>query len=440
MITRLIAFSCIALLAVCLPSCTKPDITFGQAYLDNSFTNIVSVDTATPVISTVYVDSFVSAGTGKAVIGKYTDPVMGTITARSYFSVAPPTFSDIYSKGIYDSLELIIKPNKSYYGDTSLPIQVSVNQLTEKIAFAENSTSLYNNNSFTADDNPLGLKTLTIRPSVTDSVSIRLSDTEGKDLFNKFAVADESVKTSEEFIQYFKGIRISTGTSPACMIGFSDSIIMRLHYHDPDVIAQSKTINFTLSDKSLQFNEIRIDRSSTALASIGPGNNEMLSDATSNMSFLQSSTGTVVKVSFPYIRDFLTNTQFVKVVKAQLVVKPVNNSFSGFYPLPPQIKLSQTTQSDEVGADITTTNSSGTDIEYGDLTIDNLYGEKTEYTYDITNYIISQMAIQENNKNGLLLSPPTPAYAADFNRLILADKQKSPGSVQLKLYYISVTK
>jgi len=424
-----------------LLSCTKPDITFGTEYLDNSFTNIVSVDTATPVISTVFVDSFVSSGTGKAVIGKYTDPVFGTVTAQSYFPVVPPTFSDIYSKSIYDSLELIIKPDSSYYGDTTMLIQINVNQLTEKIAYAENKSSLYNTTGFPVVQSPLGSVSLQVRPTATDSISIRLSDVIGEELLSKFRTGDNVIKSSDQFLEYFKGLRISTGSASAYMLGISDSIIMRLHYRDPDVILQNKTIDFTLSDQSLQFNEIHADRAATVLSGIGSNNNEIASETINNSSFLQSATGTIVKIQFPYIRDFLTNPQFVKVVKAQLVVKPLNNSFNGFYPLPPQLRLSQTTQLNEFGTDITATNSAGTsETQYGDLYIDNLYGENTGYTYDITDYIVAQMAIEGNNKNGLLLSPPTPAYGTNFNRLIIGDKNNTSSGVQLKLYYISVAK
>ena len=130
---RLFSFLLIIITASYLTGCTKPDITFGATYLDNSFTNIATVDTATAAISTVLLDSFPTSGTGMAVAGTYIDPYFGTVTAQSYFSLTPPTFSDIYKDAIYDSLELVLTLNKSFYGDTTLPLQLNVNQLTEKI-------------------------------------------------------------------------------------------------------------------------------------------------------------------------------------------------------------------------------------------------------------------------------------------------------------------
>lgn len=432
-------FLAVLSLSLFFTACTKPDINFGAAYLDNSFTNIVTVDTATAAISTVLVDSFVSSGTGKAVIGNYTDPYFGAVSAQSYFPVVPPAFSDIYRKGIYDSLELIIKPDSSFYGDTTLPLKINVNQLSEQIAYAENSSSLYNVNSFAVDPTLLGSKTVVIKPSVTDTISIRLSDAKGMELLNKFKNADADVTTNDKFIQYFKGLRISTG-STGYMLGLRDSVIMRLHYRDPGIITQNKTIDFTLSDASLQFNHISVNRNGTALSALNSSNREIPSTATNNGAFMQYATGTAIKVQFPYLRNFLQIPQFVKIIRAELVVKPQKNSFSPVYPLPPAIRLSQTSLSNDFGADVTATVSGTSVTQYGNLTIDYLYGQNTAYTFDVTDYITAQIAIKTNNSNGLLLSPPANANVTRLNRLVVGDKQSEIPGVQLKLYYLTVAK
>ncbi len=248
----------VILIAAFFSSCTKPDISFGESYLDNSFTNIITVDTATPIVSTVFVDSFATSGTGKAVIGTYTDPYFGTVTAQSYFPIAPPAYSDVYGKSVYDSLEVILKLNKSFYGDTTQPLQINVNQLSERIAYAENKSALYNLNSFPVIETPLGTKTVSIRPSVTDTISIRLSDEKGAELLGKLRSLGDEIKSTEQFLNYFKGLCISASSSSAYMLGFSDSIIMRLHYRDPGVIQQSKSVDFTISDQALHFNQIKL--------------------------------------------------------------------------------------------------------------------------------------------------------------------------------------
>lgn len=432
-----LVFLSVLSLMVFFAGCTKPDITFGESYLDNSFTNVVSVDTATPVVSTVFVDSFVTSATGRAVAGTYTDPLFGNVTAQSYFQVAPPSFSDIYTTALYDSIELVLKPDKSFYGDTTVPLTLTVNQLTQRMAYAENKTSFFNLNSFPADQNSLGTKTVTIRPSVTDTIAIRLKDEIGLELLSKFKTAQGDITTSDKFIEYFKGIRVSAS---GYMLGFSDSVIMRLHYRQPGVFQQNKVIDFTLSNNGYQFNQISVDRTSTPLSGLNSTKKEIFSGATNNSGFLQSVTGSVIKISFPYIRNFLLINQFVKVVRAELIVKPIKGSFSGYYPLPPQLRLSQTTLSNDFGTDINYSGTTSPTTQYGNLNIDLLYGANTEYTYDLTDYIVAQMAVTGYNANGLLLSPPPQAFTSNFNRLVIGDKNNPNGNIQLKLYYLTVAK
>ena len=436
MTVRLIPFLSILIIACIFSSCTKPDITFGADYLDNNYTNIVMADTATAAISTVYLDSFVTSSTGKAVVGNYNDPYFGAVSAESYFKIAPPAYSDVFNNTTYSYLELILKPNKSYYGDTTLPLQITVNQLASKIEYAENKTALYNVNSLPVLPTPIGTKTVTIRPSV-DTVSIRLSDALGKDLLTKLQTKDQAIQTTDQFTEYFNGLRISSGNS-AFMMGYSDSVIMRLHYFKGGVTTQEQTADFSLADAGYQFNHITVNRAGTPLSNLSSVNYETPSSSTNNAGYLQSATGSLVKITFPYLRNFLAIKNFVKIERAELIIKPVNGSFNGLYPLPPQLRLSETTQLNQIGTDVSATVNGSTTVQYGDLSIDQLYGENTSYVYDVTSYINTQIGIAAFNKNGLLLSPPTGAFESDLNRVLVGDKNNANGSIKLRIYYITV--
>lgn len=416
-------------------SCTKPDITFGADYLDNNYTNVVVVDTATALVSTVLLDSFVTSGTSRAIIGKYTDPSFGIVTSNSYFPITPPAYSEIantYENTTYDFLELIVRPNKSYYGDTAQPLNISVLQLDSQLAFADTSTVLYNKNSFAAK-RVLGNRTLTVRPSVTDSISIRLDNVTGLDLYNKLKSKDPVIQSTGQFMDYFKGIRIA---ADGFMLGISDSVVMRLHYKKSGIVLENQKTDFTLSNRALQFNNISVDRAGTPL-SMTVNQKEISSDLTSNTGFLQSATGSVVKVRFPYLREFLKVKSFLKIINAQLIITPVTNSFSGLYPLPPQVRLTQTTQANNMGGDLVT-NSTTPEVLYGNLTIDYLYNRNTNYTYDVTSYINNEIKNVTVNQNGLLLSPPNPAFRSNLNRLLVGDKNNPNGSVKLRLFYVTV--
>src|SRR5690349_20873222 len=81
------------LLLFFLVGCQKqPVLNFGSNYNgDNGSADIVVVDTATVVMSTVRVDSTASAGTGYLQVGQYKDDYFGTITSRAFLQVGPPS-------------------------------------------------------------------------------------------------------------------------------------------------------------------------------------------------------------------------------------------------------------------------------------------------------------------------------------------------------------
>jgi hypothetical protein len=122
-----------------------------------------------------------------------------------------------------------------------------------------------------------------------------------------------------------------------------------------------------------------------------------------------------------------------------LIIKPVAKTYSSFYQLPPYLQLSATDQYNLPGAPLLDPFSSSSQQQipqYGNLVIDNLYGTGTQYVYDVTSYLQAQIAIEKNNKNGLLLLPPNPVSI--FNRVVVGDSKNTTSQTQLKVYYASV--
>ena len=72
------------ILSVVLVSCEKTKIQFGQAYVDNSYSNIILVDTITAELSTVYSDSVSTSASGSILAGNYNDNAFGKVTAKSF--------------------------------------------------------------------------------------------------------------------------------------------------------------------------------------------------------------------------------------------------------------------------------------------------------------------------------------------------------------------
>lgn len=435
--TVLLWSSILLVLCSLFSSCEKEYIDFGSGFVDNSTTNIIYLDTSTVELSTVYVDSISTSNTGAILTGNYTDPEFGAIASKSFVEMGIPTSYDIPNGCIFDSVELILKLNKTFYGDTLTPYNIAVHQLTEPLKFPAGQYVFYNNQSFSYNSTPLGSKQLLIRPGFHDTLSIRLPQSLGLDLFDKLKNNSLEISGNEQFMNYFKGFAIVANNNNLVM-GFKDSVIMRLHYRKPDVFVINATIDFNINEENKQFNNIITNRTGTAIAALGPSNRQIFSTQTQNKSYSQYITGVLTKVRFPYARNLLQLDNFTKLLKAELVLRPVNGTYFGNYKLPAQLQLSKTDQYNLLGDYLTFYNASTGESGYqnGSLSIDDVYNIDTKYTYDVTDYLQEQLSISLNNKNGLLVLPTNPAGI--FNRVILGDSRNTTNKAQLKIYYASV--
>jgi len=313
-----------------------------------------------------------------------------------------------------------------------------VSQLEQEIKLAENQAYFYNTTSFPVSNTTLGTKTLQLRPLNGDSANIRLNDAKGQELYDMIKNKSAILKDNVLFTDYIKGLHIAS--SGNTIFGFKDSVVMRLYYHQTDITRDNKYFDFTFFNKPLQYNQITADRTGTPLAALNTQNNELLSTASGNIGYLQSATGIYLKIAFPTIRKLLERTDFVKIIRADLVIKPIQNSFNGFYPLPPVLYATATDGANEPGAPITAVNGGSSATETGNLTIDAIYGANTNYTYDVTAYLQQQITNAAINKDGLLLIPPTDTRFSSLNRLVMGDVQNVKNKLQLNVYYISVNK
>ena len=434
-----------------IASCTKPDIQFGQELINISNTQIVMVDTFSPKLSTVYIDSFVTSGKGTGLTGGYTDPVFGAISSQSYLELNPPPYnkdytgtgSSIYDNTIYDSLSLILKLDKgSYYGDTTKQIQINVHRLSELMTPPNNGSVFYNVNTTAVFPTPLGSASFLIYPARTDTVAIRLSDALGTELYNKLKNSnDVDMQNSTNFLLYFNGLRVSSPALSNLAIGYKDSVIMRLHYRKFGMYVTNEHVDFTIGNVAHQYSNIAIDRTGTPLAGINSVNREILSEQTNNISYMQAITGTMVKITFPSLFDAHGLPNFVKLRSAQLIIRPMQSSYRT-YPLPPQLRLSvTTTAANAIGNDIVFTGATAS-TQYGNLVIDYITGINTAYTYDLTAYfkslLLSNTSYFPGSHNGLLLSPPSNSFETKFNRAIFGNNVNTLGKLELQIYYGAV--
>ncbi len=422
------------LLLIIINACTKADIQYGSQLVGDQYSQLVMTDTFGVDLSTVYIDSFVTSATGTGLLGSYHDDAFGQINASSYYQLQPPAFSD--KNVVFDSLELILKRNGNFYGDSTKPLQASVYQLSSVIN-KTGSTSYYSYDSFPYSSTSLGTKTFYVYPGITDTISIRLADATGKELLNLLQNSSDQTSSADNFVNYFKGLYIAPEQTNAFVFGFKDSVIMRLHYKETSTsVSDEKTADFTLYNSAKQFNHITADRTGTIIAQVGKQTKALPSLLTGNAAYTQPATNVVAKIRMPSIRDILTIPSFLRIERAVLIVKPEVGTYTGIYTLPDSLRLTSTDKNNAIGSDITYSTGS---VQYGSFTRDYLYEENTEYTYDITTYLNSQVAVAAENENGLLLRQATDiANTTSFKRVIIGDESNKTSRIQLQIYYLTV--
>ncbi len=353
--------------------CEKTSIQFGQTYIDDSYTNIVLVDSMTVGVSTVFKDSVTTSQTGTILLGTTSDPYFGKITSNSYFSLVPNTntIPDFLANAQYDSTVLLMKSNGEYYGDTTATPTYSLRQLTQEILLPDQQFFFYNNSTFPVSPTVYGSRSLLIRPTNGDSVNIKLDDSKGlgQRLFGMLRRKSDTVKTNTAFTNFFKGMQLSTNNANV-VFGFKDSVVLRVYYHETDQLYEKRGFDFVLNNSNFQFNNISYDRTGTPLTQLSHTNNLVSSSLTNHLGYTQAATGLYLKISFPTLTGLIQRPDYIKIISAQLIIKPFPGSFYGGFTLPPQLVAASTDALNEPGGVLTVSSGGSAATQTGNLFID----------------------------------------------------------------------
>jgi hypothetical protein len=430
----------ISLPLLCLLSCYKREIQFGNNLAD-SHTNIIVIDTITPVMSTYVLDSFPTSGNSIMMMGRYKDPIMGTVSAATYFQVTIPqvataNFPDF---AIYDSLVLIMKSNGYFYGDTTKPVNFIAYELAYQPDYTY-ATYLYNTSSIPYKPTPLGSITRLISPGRSDSLVIRLPDSKGLDLFNKLKTNAVEIQNENNFLQYFNGITVQPAahdTGALYTFPADNNVRMALYYHVSNPFPVQNSFVFNVTRTAYQFNQVLADRNGTFLESISPGKREIIASETYPFGATQSGTGTLLKIKFPSLRELLKVNDLIRLLDAKLILKPVENTFDPYiYKLSPKLFLAQTDVNNNIGYSIADSTNQG--ILYSPPAVDDIYHANTNYTFHITSYINSLIQTPNSSETGVLVMEEDPTKAHRFNRTIIGSNGNRLYKTQLVLTMLTV--
>jgi hypothetical protein len=426
-IRKRVAVLLIVSLSIFWLACSRTDIHFGTVP-DNNISNLVYIDTVEPKLSTFVLDSFVTNNGASFLLGKYKDPYLGVVSTKPFFQMTIPSQTvDISPTSQYDSTCLIAHFNKYYYGDTSRVQTFNVDELSQAINYTSNN-NLYNTSDFPVKPVSLGSKTLKIRPSVDDSVSIRLSDTKGMELFQKLQQQDQDVTSDDSFQNYFKGIRLSVNNADTTSVyGLNAATIsLRIFYHITNPLPSSTSIDFPIKANSFSFNQMLADRSGTSLNP--PSLKEYPSELTNNVSFTQYGAGVLLKITFPSIQGIISTDKIVKLQKAVLIIRPMGQTYDKLK-LPGSLYLAQTDATNTIGAVV---GNATPPVE------DDIYGLNTYYQIDVTSFINGLLTTSGVQDRGVFAIEGNGTRT--INRAVIGNGKQVTFKTQLQLTVFTVNK
>lgn len=423
-----------------LSSCDKVDITF-EATDAAADPNIIYYDNFAVDIATYKPDSFITSAHNVMAAGFHTDTAIGVMKAGSYLQIAVPSSNVILNENAaFDSLELLLRPSGKFYGDSALPLTIKVHQLQQNIYNASGDT-YYNTSSFAYGSVPLLQKTVSLYAKANTVIGIKLPDALGQDWFDKFRTGDDAVSSSEKFTDYFKGLFITTDTVQTKTAAYfsqpADSPVLRLHYHLRNLYGEAKHVDFTFT-AAKQFNNIGYRFTNPLFTSLNTTASKLLvSTESGNQSVLQTAFGSNVKISFSGLLSLKEKYPYVKIVKAILVIKPNVKSYTLPYQLPQTLYLYRTDDANLPVAGIYSGSGTDATLQTGNLSIDYVYGEGTNYSYDITSFINDKIAEGEFSQSALLLMAAQTNTEDGIQRLII-NNQKNNRPIQLKLFVLGL--
>ncbi len=423
------------LTALFFTSCYKNEIQFGNDNPD-SFNKIITIDTITPVFSTFVLDSFPTSGNGVLLVGRFNDPVLGPTSARTFFQVGLPASTDIAlltADAIYDSIAVVLKPNTNYYGDTAIAQTYTLLELAEQPDYTYQSR-IYNTSSFSTLPQPLATISKPLTPS-RDSLSFRLSDLRGKDFFDKLRNNDNQIQTEDNFLNFFKGFCVqvnNTDKGAIYTIPADNSATMRIYFHTTNPYFAQHTLTFPLTRSSYQFNQLLANRDGTPLKPSYAGQQEFFATPVQPYAYSQSGMGLLLKVKFPSLKNILTVGSFVRLLSADLVLRPVESSFDLFgSQLPSSLTFFHTDASNVIGYPVV--NAGGQTAIAASPVIDNIYRINTNYSFSVTPFIDYLLNTSNTTESGAFILQESPGSAKLLHRAAIGSSYLAKFQSQLKL-------
>ncbi len=391
-------------------------------------------------------DSVITSGSKKVLIGNIEDPLFGKVKSSSYFELTPETYTITNAaEAVYDSTVLYLTYNDYYYGDTLQAFKFKVSPLQDRIKLNDQGY-LYNNSNFNVNQEVVGTGEFLPKPN-TDStyVKVNLSDSYGQSIFNR--LKNDDIISQEYFLNFYKGLAITPETTNNAMLRFgidasyvvdaSDkniSTLVRIYYHTSSqngTEVQKYTLDLNPST-TYQYNKVEHDFTGSALSGLSP-DNPISSVNLGNKAYMMAGLGVYTKVQIPYIKNFGDAFSNYQILSAYLYISPANGYYTNNFYSPTSLYYFLGDQYDTLQSSFTDTSGNAITVS---LTEGTEFQNDYKYTISISDFLNTSIQTGEINKYSILIYP-SESNGAMVNKLIVGDAKDINNPAKAEVYLIA---
>ena len=428
-------FLLLCFLSAGFAGCVDENSNLGHSLVDSSFYNIY-VDTCTVDISTVLEDSIVTRGDSICQIGHHRDDAWGAVMAAYYAEYSTASFTpDENCSYVLDSLVLVMRHSGHYWGDTLTQPLVHVYRLANPIELADDE-DLYNHTRLATETTPLFSFTYRPRPGEAKVQEIRLPDEWGQQLLDDLVNQEEYLDEQEDFKRQFPGLAIVPDESGQCISGFlvnDSSMCLTLHYQEVSTQRTEQELTFSVNT-DYAYTGIRHNCTDTPLAEVRSGiENYVHSTSMGHRAYLQGLTGYYNQLEFPYLNELQDAGQIVSIESATLYLYPLKGSYNRTNQLPEDIRLYITDENNVLEDYVY--GSDGVTVQTGNLTVDEVFGRDTYYSFDLTEFIRNNFGTWGINRQKLLMNMNNSDAATTFDQVIFTNDPNAERQCRLDVRF-----
>lgn len=437
-----------------LSSCEDPNELGLELVEDNVSGKFV--DTLTVNVSTVLLDSIYTSGTGSLLVGQYTTPNAGMLTASTFFQLGVGSTATIASDARYDSLKLIMPLSGGYYGDTSNTVTLNIFELNtdlklrglptvypveRPLSYFFRSTAIYNKSNVGVKPTPLTSYSFNPRPVSKDTLLVPMPNTLGQMWFDMRVAGNEQLSETSSFTQFFKGLNITSSAGKSVLNFGTTGTLVRLYYSEPSTSGGNrvqKSLDFPLVNATLQFNKFSSNFSGSSIDGIKQSK-ELAATVTNDVSVAQAGAGLMIKLDIPHLDKLKQQLKPEFINKAVLIVEPSRSIATTYpYPVPASVTLYET------GSNGMLYNPVPFDYDTQGNPITSSFIKSSEtatdgrYEFSITEHLIKRLRDERITNQPFYLAPSPSAFNTSASRLVVGAQNKNIKNVRLKVYYTTI--